>query len=192
MFAIPIFRFTARGNSRGTCGGFYLSKGRAYWAAVLGGAEIVRFTGAFPRGRESFSPSDVTIQFAELGFRGIPDGDATFAGDISFRCSPWKRWPVSMKRRGLRLRLFFDPIERILVPRREVAFSSWTVQSRSSALVLPSSQVFPVYRWKQDSSRALPFGFCYGFGKLSREPDDSFSRLRGGGHHSTRDADEVR
>jgi len=82
------------------------------------GAETFRCTGAFLRGRESFSPSDVTIQSFWLLLQVLPGGGTTSAGDISFRCSPLTRWPVSQVRRGYRGRLFLDSIERILYSAR--------------------------------------------------------------------------
>ena len=163
---------------------------RGGWAGsrIAVGAEIVRFTGAFLRGRRFFSSLDVAIQSPI--FLVVPSGGATRRRhllsqqprDLDFSFLAERRFPSGDVFRSYRADCFF----------REGKLPSLLGRLDGGvSFILPSSLVFPVYRWRQDSSRGLPFDLSYGFGKLSRGSGTDFS-VYGVGFLPTRDFDEVR
>lgn len=147
---------------------------RGGWAGsrIAVGAEIVRFTGAFLRGRRFFSSLDVAIQSPI--FLVVPSGGATRRRhllsqqprDLDFSFLAERRFPSGDVFRSYRADCFF----------REGKLPSLLGRLDGGvSFILPSSLVFPVYRWRQDSSRGLPFDLSYGFGKLSRGSGTDFS-----------------
>ncbi len=83
------------------------------------GAEILRCTGAFLRGQESFSPSDVAIQSAWVSTPSSTWRRCDFRRGHRLSPQPLDPWVPPITGRGtFRGRLFFDSIERILYSAR--------------------------------------------------------------------------
>ena len=143
-------------------------------------------------GPGGFSPlATLRLHPLEVYFLVLLGGGADWiAADIFFRSSPLTRWPVILAELGIPenhcLQVYLaDWFFRALVsqPRFD---ASGTCARSSSALI------YPAYRWRQASSRALPFIHCYSLGRRSRRIGQCFSRARGGLGLPTWVCDEVR
>ncbi len=144
-------------------------------------AEILRFTAAFLRGLGSFSPSDITAHPPWFLRRFYRTSGADPATDIGFRRSPFPASSHSLTGGGSSAAPNSEiPSRGSVQPRSPVAKAPWTPppDSRQASASFP---ILPVYRWRRNPSRALPFGALSAIaGRLPRDAPRSLVYQRGG------------
>ena len=102
------------------------------------------------------------------------------AAVIFFRSSPLTHWTFAFTNRGFTeaVILGFQPADSVFRI-DELLRQFWWF--RSFCRTPPSALVSPVYRWRQASSRVLPFLLCSDLGRSSLGNHHSFSSALGGG-----------